>query len=476
MSLEKMLKTPSGFLTDMMNIMIEKIPRINKAFAFQCSESLLSSCCFNIKTLDAEGDVYIVIWNMSILPSGLGVKSLPIKHWVIPIMKKVQEKDPTHPLMISHFNVESHIKFMNWHSHEVYNEETKEYETVQAKGNVGLIPIDEWTQIQKGFQTKDYMSDVPEHLSEVYDTSIGNRVTITHGFQTVDKCIKAFLSATTPFVYKVWNEDFFVQGLGNRLDYVVVEESGEEKIINHEEFFRRIKHEEILEPFAIRLRNLIESPINLVWLDDEAQKFWVNYEKGTRDRIKKLESRDLKRAYLARQAEKVLKRAALYTVSRNMRLDSGILSTDEENLGRFPEDTPGELICSKDDLNLAIQSQEFYFANFCKMLENWRSGRRRAEYAILTDETIRDTISAIIQREGVASRQLIIDETRLNEGNKKLTDTISSLWFEKKIETMAGQESRDFIAKQTQEWKDRQHIKNFRGIAPVLHKWIGESE
>lgn len=87
-----------GFITDVTEILIKRIPILNKYVAIAVTESMLSTCSFNIKTRNRAGVLPLTTWNLIILPSG-DWKTVPIKNWEMNILEKVEENIGRHKLV-----------------------------------------------------------------------------------------------------------------------------------------------------------------------------------------------------------------------------------------------------------------------------------------------------------------------------------------------------------------------------------------
>jgi hypothetical protein len=142
----------------------------------------------------------------------------------------------------------------------------------------GMIASDEFTNIFKGSVGKDYLANVMETLSRLYDSEIEKKATISRGIEDVKDIHICFASATTPYILLLMEENFFWQGMGNRILWII--DSSIVKIDLKEEenfalFFwnveKSIEHENQFNELATYLAGIKNLPRGQVLLDFDAQ-------------------------------------------------------------------------------------------------------------------------------------------------------------------------------------------------------------
>lgn len=101
---------------------------------------------------------------------------------------------------------------------------------------IGMIASDEFTNMFKGVATKDYLANVMEVLSRLYDSEIEKKATIARGVENAKNIHVCFASATTPYVMTLMDESFFWQGTGNRILWIVDDELDKIDIKEEENF------------------------------------------------------------------------------------------------------------------------------------------------------------------------------------------------------------------------------------------------
>ena len=312
------------------------------------------------------------------------------------------------------------------------------------------------------------MSESLELLSEVYDGKIGRRETVKHGEQSVFYCCKSFLAATTPYIYTFPIGVDLLQGGMCRINPTTFEdEENDEELL--QEFFDAENNEDIKNEIAEKLTKLINLPsLKMIVPDDESKQAWTKYELKYRRLKRGCKVLDPKRGFYARQAEKVLKYAALYYVSRNF---ERLISS---------RDPPRLLTYELEDMQRAIKTQEFYLKNFEKMLVDWKAIPKDSG-KLYTDRAFRETTIATIKQFGLISKLKLADELGVNNNNQLLMETLSSLLSEGKIEQVGGgtdedrSKSRQLIAKANKQWLKMQLVNpKPRGNPPVFYKPVSE--
>lgn len=362
---------PPGFIRDFTNTLMERLPGVNQDYIQMCAETTLAGVCYNIFHHNRVGKMNLGLWSLGITRSG-GWKTVPIRNYSIPILSEVQKNLHTggnfHKkiLVPSRFSPEGLIEFMTVHKEPFFDENTEKEDYILTIYNEGVMIRDEFTGLMKGTKNKQWMTDVSEILSEVYDTSVQAYYTKKSKLQDVPYCNISFLMATTPHVYDIMDETFFAQGLGNRIDYVVFDPPKEAPRIDPDEFFGSSwvkEKDEAIGKFSRQLFGVLNSSCKFIGIDlsSNVGRLWADYRYEI-----ELKKRDLPEkgvsslfwSYLSRQAEKALRRAGIYCVSRNVK-----------SVRRMKEiDT---LILSEDDMRRAIERQKRHYRYFEIMLNRW---------------------------------------------------------------------------------------------------------
>lgn len=337
------------------------------------SERLLSGMCYNLKTSTKIGDLPLALWGLAILESGEW-KSKVIKDWMAKgILKYVQAGLPEEEkiMAVQRFSPEGLIESMTWHKEKKYDRATNTNSEYWCQRNKGMMIRDEYTAMIKGTKSKQWMCDTSELLSEIYDGSIQSYYTKKDKFQNVPHCNIAFLAGTTPYIYQYISEEVFVQGLFNRLDFVVLDpKEGDPVKPKADEFFQQPDShglDRIWKKFANKLLGLLKSPVDFVWVDygSNSAKWWLEYKYRIELKKKALSKTAFDRLrgpYLSRQAEKALRLASVYCVSSE-------LATLPRKGSRG--DSMTTLIVQDRHMRTAIKRQELYYNHFEELLKRW---------------------------------------------------------------------------------------------------------
>lgn len=364
---------PSGFLHEFTKEITSRLPGANPDYIFMCAEGALAGVCFRISHYNAIGKMNLGLWSLGIGRSG-SWKTVPLRNYVIPILNTVQKSLPSEGrlrkriLVPSRFSPEGLIEFMTVHKEVSISEETGEDEEILAIYNEGIMIRDEFTGMMKGIKNKQWMSDVSELLSEVYDASIQPYYTKKSKLQSVPYCNLSFMMATTPHIYDIIDETFFVQGLGNRIDYVPFDPPDDTERIDPGKFFgfvREVQERDTISRFASKLLEVLSSRVRIIDIDPSSKtaKMWVNYRHEIETKKRNFPPEPewvnaLYWSYLSRQAEKALRRSGVYCVSRNIDSISKMRTLDT-------------LLVNEEDMRLAILRQEKLFQFFEILIKRW---------------------------------------------------------------------------------------------------------
>ena len=140
---------------------------------------------------------------------------------------------------------------------------------------VGIIVGDEYTKTFKGANTKAYLSDNMEDLSRLADCDLGKVGTISRGVEYPEHAYVSFASASTYYMLTLMGDEFFIQGTGNRILWIVDEKREEvdvEKEALKAEFFWSIEDEasflQLLDNLVGKLANISRECLARIALAD----------------------------------------------------------------------------------------------------------------------------------------------------------------------------------------------------------------
>ena len=305
-----------------------------------------------------QGAIKMNLFFLYIGPSGLARKSLPMTNFGQPLIDKYDElmgytsmTPPKRTELPRRFSLEGMITYLN--------EENQE----------GLLWKDEFTSMFKE-ANKEYMSGLIEFVSELVDGRLGARYTNKNKMQLPQDVYVNVLAATTPYIYQILSQDFFTQGTGNRVLYMIYDGVYKpQEIIATEDYFGSINkeiHDTDQERFAKDLTLLGKSQLNYLQPIDDAGQMWLRYRNDLDDRLRKTykdNQFDIKTVYLGKAAVNTLKLAGLHRYSRLCRY---------KDLQDILNDMDSELILV-EDMEWAIKKTDDHLNHFTKLVEQWHT-------------------------------------------------------------------------------------------------------
>ena len=288
-------------------------------------------------------------------------KSLPLKHILEIIFKKIAEKTGIDFKLPTKSSVEGFIQYMN-----------------ENKLSEGIIIAHEFSGVFKKARGTGYQADAMEFMSENYDGISYKRSTISHGQQNIENIYVGIIAATTPYFLKKVDEDFFVQGTGNRFIYnyydineVPLPSDKEEDIEKDvQRIFSQQGHadyKEKLEQYADELGQLYEKlsgPQPLLTdlrVTEKAAIKWRIFEIRALKKWKEFmqDAFNWKGQIINRYPLTVLKLAGIYCISRNY--ETILQATTKEDLEHVK--------INEEDMKLAIKTVMRHHKHFKKLLE-----------------------------------------------------------------------------------------------------------
>lgn len=475
---------PQGFLSEVYQWLLKCYPQLNKDYLLGIAEVLLSSACWKVYTENNYSPLAPNIWIQMISPSGDG-KTLPIDNFIVPVLEELEKALSTEKtryiLYLADYNKESLIKYFK-------DKKSKKNDEDDSQGLVlkyGLLAKDENTMYLEASNSKSYMKDIIAVESKLYDGKLNRRITISRGLEEVPKCYKANISATTPAIYKYMKCDDFIQGGWNRYDFDIgCPIKPEEVELLPESFFHggnledNEKFEVIHYKFAEQLKKIVIGDEIYLMLDDEANLLWRKYQKEMKQKAVSLPNKDLVRGYLQRQAEKALKRAMLYAISKHLH---HLEHLESESATSFNGDVKSErrLIIEGADMQNAISNQRGFLEYYKQMLEERVSeaGKGKVETNEAERQYFAQKCEMLTKKFGMFSRKLLIEGTQWNDGDKRLTDNIRSAQFEGKLKLMSTDVTKGICAKHKKDkdmdWFTKQKISPSYKNPPYLYQWKG---
>ena len=305
---------------------------VSPTWSEACARITLATVLSNVKIAYAGRPLKLNQFNICIGPPG-AIKSLPLD-FCREIIERVDQKTRYAFILPSKFTSPAMIE----HLSELRKGTEKKWPR-QYKHNHGTIFRDEFTALFKQARQVDYMSDMLEFLSELYDGTVQKKRTKEYGLEQAPDVYVNMITATTyDFLSKV-DDDFFIQGTGTRFLYSTLDF----KDIKVESFER--KHfldtvlddrEQMLEKYANWLVKLYKvKELSNLFLEYKAFRRWNMFNEKIRNSWVKTGQKDpmgWEYPYLVRLPEYCLKLAGLYAVSD--RIDQ-LIRADERKKTNF---------------------------------------------------------------------------------------------------------------------------------------------
>ena len=296
---------------------------------------------------------------------------------------------------------------------------------------------DEYTKMFMGSKTKDYLATTMEYLSTLYDGYVDKTVTIARGVESIERVYASFVSGTTVYLLRLMDTDFFIQGNGTRILWVLDSEQEPEYPTEDErrKFFMRIggrrAQEEAIIGFVESLYNLrrivntTQNPIVFVGL--EAANILSQYRIDKRNLAISLYREDLldpDATYLSRLAQNAMKLAGIHCLGG---------CSDMADWGQRA------IFISEEDAQWAISRTEQYYQNYEKvrdLMEQFTSERVHPSYR----SDFNRILSIIDSCGGGASATELLRKTRwkTRDLNEVLTSMVGARLIEGEEVRTAG--------------------------------------
>jgi len=354
-----------GFIGEFSDFILDNIPTTPE-WAEDISTFLLSVAAGSEKyVLTKMGPLRMNVWFLTIGPSGLAYKSTPINYFVYPVMTSLTEIIGQPTIVPSSFSAEGLIEYLS---------------KVCSQGG---IVRDEFTTVFKQMR-KDYIADIMEVLSFLYDGTMLKRYTRKTKMEEVKNSYVCLLAATTPYLYRIMDSSFFIQGTGNRIMFEVsnVGEGDREENDDYESWVGynsrdKAMRDEKCEEYAKLLGGVFKSPVKAMLFSEDSFGQWIEFNKENKDKIREIYSKEqtsIEATYMARLAEHALKLSGLHR-----------LSTVIQTIGKT---SLPELITDETDMEWAIQKTKRHHRCFKDMLSQWNKSGPTLRF--LSDEAIKN--------------------------------------------------------------------------------------
>lgn len=273
----------------------------------------------------------------------------------------------------------------------------------------GVIVGDEYTKMFKGAKKKDYLTDNMEDLSRLYDCDMEKVGTQTRGVEYPENAFISFGSASTYYLLKLMDDDFFIQGTGNRILWIfddIRDKIDVEKEMLEAKFFWGIdekkQFDQLLDNLAARLVNIKELPEGVIPIEINASIMLDRYRLNMYNKAVELFTGDLldKDANLiARLAQNAMKLSLIHCIGR--------YAWDFDR-----DDIPRQMEINSKDAQWAIDKIERHFNHYHRMKDTASRVRETTTRSYLVDiQRVRQIVMRLEQAGNKVTKTKIMQQT-----------------------------------------------------------------
>ncbi len=344
------IENDRGFIYDFEKLILSAHPT-NELWARSISINALDAALTYDTFVRTElGPLRLANHFLMIGPSGLANKSSPMMNMLIPLLSMFEELADKEIFLPSRFSVEGMIEYL-----------------AKTGTKSGSLIRDEFSSMIKDINSKKYMAEGLEFMSEMMDGYIHKRYTRSTKTQHPRNVFVNIISATTDYIYEKIDIAFFMQGTGNKFMYIFEDAVKAKKIKPESLIFTNLPdHQEELQDLAYRLFKLHQNlPQRIGFEEGKANKmitdFWNKNYVISRKRYEE-DRHDPIYQYLVRLHEKAIKLAALHAISYNI-----------DYFGEDGNDFNQMLLIRESDVVWSLRSIKRYYSSFLNLLNAWQA-------------------------------------------------------------------------------------------------------
>jgi len=369
-------KNKIDFVEKLTRFIVVNIEMVQEEWAQLLAISLLSTFLGEIQIVK-KPPVRMNLYILMIALSGTR-KSLPIIHVIEKILKIVGKK------------LNKDFKLPTKSSVEGFIEELTENDQKE-----GLIIAHEFSGVFKKARETGYQSDALEFMSENYDGIGYKRRTISHGKQELEDVYISILAATTPYFLKKMDEDFFIQGTGNRFlfnyfdiaDFKVPSEDEDEMLRDIRAIFSSKGYEnynimigQFADDLVIMYKKLHgkDAVLKDLRLSTPAAIEWRKFEIKSLRKWKEVMTNvyNYKGQIINRYPLTALKLAGIFCISRNFWKIINAESKDDVE----------DVLIETEDMKKAIRTVMKHHQHFEMLMEIKEKGKHTVEVSVSVEE------------------------------------------------------------------------------------------
>jgi predicted transcriptional regulator len=337
-----------NWIEDYKNYILQNVKGCNPSLAESIACAVLGTVANRRLMITTEiGELYPNFFFFTIGYSGT-FKSVPIKYFVFPLLQEYAKLPGGEDLILpSKFSIEGFIENL-------------------SKGAKGIILRDEFSGLLKSAK-KEYLSELIEFLSELYDCTLQKRYTKSAKSEEQKNVFVSLITNTTPYMFSLMDyETFFLQGFGNRCLFDF-NDSSKPLVISNEFFmgsYGEWKRPEEIQEFANRLLNIntklsmLPEPLRAGTLDNKIVDFGNEINKKVFALTK--EGDELSASYYKRMNEICIKLASIHALAR------------QENVPDFNKIPDLILPLLSQDITFALNKTNKHLEDYEKIKALWK--------------------------------------------------------------------------------------------------------
>ncbi len=402
-----------NLIEEIRNYILDRGLTVSKDWAEDIAISMVSTFSYNAHLYTRQGKIRPNLWFLYIGASRIAFKTLPLKAFYIPVLNYFKENHNIDLFLPTSFSFEGLV------------------ECLSKTQKRGVIIRDEFSVFLKG---KDYLPDMMEFLSQLYDGFVQRRYTRKEKLEVAQGFYVNLIGTSTDYLYKVMKPEYFMQGLGNRFLYTLW--NGEHKKWSDDDLEPNISEDlpsDLLE--KLNLLTKIELVVSV------SKKLPELMNKYTEDAVKLVErGKNLEASYRQDFVEKAIKLAMLRSIADEKCIDYMLQN---------PNNKPPEPTILDHHVEWVEKKIEKYWDNFQRLVLEWKKEKLTREEPIRSVEVQAEFVYDIIRKEGKIGRSELLQKAKIPAN--QLDDIIEhyllpSGKIKKEVEPTAGRRRLIYVA------------------------------
>jgi len=299
---------------------------------------------YKFELSDEWGDVYANLFFIYIGRSGIAIKTPPIK-----MLKKILYAYNKEVICPTNFNSASFAEWVEGTSGKVGDKQKRKKISPHP---INICVADEASRIISDTKYDPNKKDLREFISKLWDNEIEGKYTRGMQIEGNINVYFSMLAASSRHFYKLLDMDFFTQGTGNRILWIV-EEKFTPPELEADKFFYQYAKDNKFNVFRDKIVGMMRtiSEASGIWIEKKAGKMWTDFANKIFEDIVKM--KDSEAEYSAKVALNVLKLSMCYSASR--------LNIDPVNM----------IHINVEDMEMAIEDGKKYLKMWKLAMSQW---------------------------------------------------------------------------------------------------------